>query len=678
MKRLILYFTTLTLLLSCKGHEPVPTGSLSILSGITNNSLTLDGHQGATATFSISSKFDWQVLGTPGITYSPDSGIATDKVTITATTTEANNTLSTRCLGDVIIRLDHTRFTGIVAHQRPQIVFTDNISSSINLSAEQGNTSELEFECAAKEFEVIAHGDITISKPILRSENKYYVNISATKDNLTNQLHSAGHISFTVNGVAQQGSIEAVQLPAISFAGSRITVNGVANATSTVEVITPFDFTVRSSSTAISATRSGENSILLTVNEQNDSSTERLIATLTVTLVDNPACSCSIDVWQRTAYADKALLFFMLGTSLGSYYDNNISMIESFVANNDVGNCRLLVFKQSSKNAGSLFEIFYDKSTKHITRQSINNYDLPSLYNGEMVAPILADMVRTAPALEYGLFVGSHGKGWIPKAQSSTYSLAAMELEQRIWTPAPGAAMVRHLGDNAATQINIEEFAWAIENSGAKLDYIIFDVCYMANIESIYTLRHSTEYILASPCEVMAAGMPYTVLLPAMTAQQSLKERLDNSSKLYVDYYKSTQQGIYSSACSVVVDCKQIDALAQATKRVNEALKDIDPDKIQAYDGVSSYRNPTHIFFDIEHYAELSCTDSGALETFKEQLSKTISGQHHTDTFYSAYNNTANPINYYSGLTTSAPIMLDPTSAYREQWQATEWYQATH
>ena len=191
-------------------------------------------------------------------------------------------------------------------------------------------------------------------------------------------------------------------------------------------------------------------------------------------------------------------------------------------------------------------------------------------------------------------------------------------------------------------------------------------------------MRNCADYILASPCEVMASGMPYNQLLPAMVENQSIKSRLENASKIYVDYYKLHKEGIYSSACSVVVDCHEIEALAEVTKRVNSSLKDIDPDTIQYYDGVSASRNPTHIFFDFEHYVELSCTDSAMVTEFKVQLDRTLSGQQHTTNFYSAYNNRANPITNYSGLTTSAPIMLNSASAYREQWQQTEWYKATH
>ena len=100
MKRLSLYTLLLTLFtVGCNPVEPVPNDSLSIVSGVTNNTLTLDGAAGSKSTFAISSKLAWEVLDTPGVEYSPNSGEATTKTTITATALQPNRTLKTITLG---------------------------------------------------------------------------------------------------------------------------------------------------------------------------------------------------------------------------------------------------------------------------------------------------------------------------------------------------------------------------------------------------------------------------------------------------------------------------------------------------------------------------------------------------------------------------------------------------
>ena len=49
--------------------------------------------------------------------------------------------------------------------------------------------------------------------------------------------------------------------------------------------------------------------------------------------------------------------------------------------------------------------------------------------------------------------------------------------------------------------------------------------------------------------------------------------------------------------------------------------------------------------------------------------------RYHTPKYYSAYNGQSNPINYYTGVTTSEPETAEP---YATDCQQTAWYQATH
>ena len=676
MKRLTLYFALLSLIFgACNPVQPVPKDHLSILSGVVNNQLLFDGTAGAETTCTISSKLAWEILDTPGVTYNPSSGEATESVTITATVHEANRTLESRELGDVTIRLARTRFTGITAHQRPLVTLEQQ---EVVVAAQQNLYEEFTFECK-EAVEVIPSGDIvcTASKPL--SSSKYNVTVAATKDNLTAETKTIGYLTFKVDGTTLDGKVAVNQLPAISFDRSRVTVGGNEGEQMSFAVDTPFDFTVTSTTPAITVVRGAESKVDITVVEPNSGSEERKLGTMTIALADNPACKASIDVWQRKSKADKAMFFYYLGTSLRGYYDNNMKMVEKIVKSGAMDDCRVLAFIQSSQNSGKLLELFYDKEFDTVIREQIATYDLPLLYSQRMISRILKDMATRAPAVECGLFIGSHGKGWLPKNSSSsartTFSTVAAD---DIWTPAPGAIMVRHIGDSANSQLDTTELAGAIQSMGCELSYIVFDACYMANVESAYDLKDCADYILASPCEIIASGMPYEKILPVMLGEESVEDRLNSVGKIFVDHYTSGNNSIYDSACSAVIHCNELEALAVATKRVNGFLRDIDPDSVQVYDGVSASRNPTHIFFDIEDYVLKSCTDTDATTAFTEQLARTVTGQYHTKTFYSAYNNKANPIDYYSGLTTSAPILLNSASAYIEDWKGTAWYKATH
>ena len=45
----------------------------------------------------------------------------------------------------------------------------------------------------------------------------------------------------------------------------------------------------------------------------------------------------------------------------------------------------------------------------------------------------------------------------------------------------------------------------------------------MASIETLYDLRHAVDYVVASPCEIMAAGFPYDRILPHLFADETAR-----------------------------------------------------------------------------------------------------------------------------------------------------------
>ena len=47
-----------------------------------------------------------------------------------------------------------------------------------------------------------------------------------------------------------------------------------------------------------------------------------------------------------------------------------------------------------------------------------------------------------------------------------------------------------------------------------RTDYLLFDACFMANIETLYDLRECTDYVIAAPCEIMGEGFPYERAMP--------------------------------------------------------------------------------------------------------------------------------------------------------------------
>ena len=68
----------------------------------------------------------------------------------------------------------------------------------------------------------------------------------------------------------------------------------------------------------------------------------------------------------------------------------------------------------------------------------------------------------------------------------------------------------------------------------------------MANIETLYDLRRSADYIVASPCEVMGIGFPYDQFVPALLSDADAASKMRQTCENFYAYY-AAQSGYYRS-----------------------------------------------------------------------------------------------------------------------------------
>ena len=137
----------------------------------------------------------------------------------------------------------------------------------------------------------------------------------------------------------------------------------------------------------------------------------------------------------------------------------------------------------------------------------------------------------------------------------------------------------------------------------------------MGNVEALYDLRNSADYIVASAAEVLGAGFPYETMIPMLFEydDHSLKAICEE----YMEYYKE------SSGTVALVDCEQLEPLAEAMRAVMAEIGDVDVNSVQAYDAFEY-----HLFFDLLHYVELGVENSSA---FEKALDDVVLYSGHTD-----------------------------------------------
>ena len=391
-----------------------------------------------------------------------------------------------------------------------------------------------------------------------------------------------------------------------------------------------------------------------------------LLFLLIIPFVISTSCTDSDEPEAKVEPCGKTILMYMPWSSnLTSYFYQNIRDMESCIEElGGLSDQRVLVFISKTATDASLFEIEYENGT--CRRSEIKNYTNPAFTTREGIAGILGDAISYAPAERYSMIIGCHGMGWLPVNASRTSRAA----EKFHWDYAGATTPLTRFfgGTTSQYQTDISTLADAISDAGVKMEYILFDDCYMSTIEVAYELKDVTDYLIASTCEVMAYGMPYETMGKYLLGTPDYKAVCDEFYEFYSNYTEMPC-GTLS-----VTDMSEIDAMAALMRDINATytFDDTQRAKLQNLDGY----NPT-IFYDYGDYVRSLLSQNHAseslIEEFNAQLDRLVPHKTHTERFYTA---TRGPLRLdrYSGITTSDPSVSQRASDKTD----TKWYHATH
>lgn len=398
-------------------------------------------------------------------------------------------------------------------------------------------------------------------------------------------------------------------------------------------------------------------------------------ATLTIKATKHIDSKVEITQYSKAPeVANHTLMYFFFGTSLSRYFETNIDDTKAAIETGILGNNnRIVFFRQTSTTKGYIAELQMTPNGCQEKRLKDIYLDDKKVITYDFIGTIINDMSEYAPAERYGLVLAGHGLGWVTRdlITSSAQMSVGDGIIANTWIPAPGAEVTRTFGENNV-QVNITELAEGIYYSGVELDYILFDACFMSNIESVYELRDLANYIIASPCEIMGRGFPYHRTLPHLFADAGKSSDYRSAAESYHIFYRDEYVGGARCGSVTLYDCHEFDALAEATHAVMPTALDYnqyDINTLQTYEGQS-----THLFYDFGEWVNVVGTDSEAVAHFNEQLKKCVIATFTLPTFYSAYGNMGTyyiNLDTYSGVTTSAP-----SKSYPAAWKKTNWYKA--
>lgn len=368
-------------------------------------------------------------------------------------------------------------------------------------------------------------------------------------------------------------------------------------------------------------------------------------------------------------------------TGLLGYLQNNIdSICDGIIDRKGLNNSRVLVFLSDKYNHSTLYDLQYNATTKSVDRVPLKEYEGASYASAEGIADILNEVKTKASALNYALIVGVHGCGWTYASDWSRYPYYARPSVTRPrdnnfsgiqFGPDPNAPLTRFFGSVSLAEnaMDISTLAEGIRESGLKMQYILFDACYMGNIETAYELKDVTNYMIASGSEIMAAGLPYRSMWSYLNSPTPNYSGIVSTS---VNFYKNNSSAPFCNLAAI--DCRQVEKLAGVMKEINAQYQlsaSVSLDSIQHLDGFRP-----NLFYDLETYVDSLHPSGYLLDQFQSQLKLTIKASDHTDEAYTCiYSSDSFKIKNYCGITISDPSQHSVAIKGREK---TGWWKATH
>jgi len=285
-----------------------------------------------------------------------------------------------------------------------------------------------------------------------------------------------------------------------------------------------------------------------------------------------------------------------------------------------------------------------------VTQRVVKNYAEQNSVDVAVMSGVFSDVTKLFPSTSYGLVLWSHGEGWLPATISTK------------------AVTTRWFGLDGTDEMNISDLVTAL-STGPHFDYILFDACFMGGVETAYALRTCTDYLIASPAEVLTDGFPYGVMVSSLFG--STEADYIKAASLYYDHYDALS-GSNQSASVSCIKCSELYSLAtDLGKLIGHHTDDLNVFNASSVQTLDTYS--PHLFYDLAHFVERFTTEEERA-SFEQQLNKTVVYKACTPNILSMSSDGYTSffsVSHYSGLNTYIPQSSSP--ARNVSYLALEW-----
>ena len=395
------------------------------------------------------------------------------------------------------------------------------------------------------------------------------------------------------------------------------------------------------------------------------------------------------------------ILYMLADSSLSGYLEEDLRETINAVSQDFSSRARIVVYydRMETRDKADSTTLFLLKQNNINTETNLERLEVLKTYSRQestdplVMQEVLNDVKELVPSRSYGLLISGHGSGWFPKPTNNIETntelhaqrvgqkpLTAISTEHSFIKQANGP-ITRWIGNDNYYRFNTdrgryershEETFMSAEELASGLspihfDYIIFDACFMSSIELLYELRNCCDYIVASPTEILSDGFPYKDIVNSIFYNGG---SLYNICERYMDFYFNNTES-KQSASIALIDCKQIDALAEKVKQIYTAgVNEVNHETIQHLEGINN-----HVFFDMNQYIRALCNDDALYDEYMEQFNKTVLYKNNTQSIFSTYGRVNILADELDLCGVSTYIQRDHLPITKQYHQATKWWQ---
>ena len=373
---------------------------------------------------------------------------------------------------------------------------------------------------------------------------------------------------------------------------------------------------------------------------------------------------------------DRTVLVYMAAeNSLSPKYPRD-DINEMLQAAGDIPtNSRLIIYLDDTQNP-RFISIERDQEGKSV-QKTLYQYtsDLDS-GDPETLNKVMEWTTEHYPAHSYGLVLWSHGNGWvvansnIPPMQRSI----CIDNNQNTNQSDIGSKM-----DIAKIAETLSPFQ--------KLEFIMFDACWMQSIEVAYELRNTTRFIIASPAEIPGPGAPYhRIIKPMFEIPLDANQIAD---EYFQEYHNEDREGELRNYGVVlsVLDCTNLENLANKTAEI--ITRYISKESMPRLDDLQRYcPSPIPVpikneelrpsYYDMNAFMQRLITNEDDYLSWKEALNRAIPYSAATPWWLSMSSGREFvDFNSFSGISCYVPQSDSSYTELNTQFRTTSWYTAT-